>query len=204
MLGLGDELAPHAGAHAVNQRQPGERQHEQGRVEVWVNLPGQDRPAREGDLCEAGLVERVAEGRRGVLLVVDVPDRVELVSDGADGSPPLGCRWPSGPALVARADLRDDPERDMDAGERGLAEALGVEHCLVLGYWTASHRQANRRGAKGLSTFQANLRPASEWRNGFPTASSQASGTTWHRQLFRVPLVSRWSPVKNTPNPSAR
>jgi hypothetical protein len=35
-----------------------------------------------------------------------------------------------------------EPEREMDDGERRLAEALGVEHCLVLGYWNGEPLRA--------------------------------------------------------------
>jgi len=87
VLGLGDEVAPHAPVHAIDQRQAGERDDEQGRVEVRSNVPVQDRPAREGDLVEAGRGERAAQGRRGVSSAADVPEGVELVSDGTDGSP---------------------------------------------------------------------------------------------------------------------
>ncbi len=37
-----------------------------------------------------------------------------------------------------------EPEREMDDAERRLAEALGVEHCLVLGYWNGEPSPGER------------------------------------------------------------
>ncbi|MHB8516460.1 MAG: hypothetical protein ACYDCT_13890, partial [Dehalococcoidia bacterium] len=37
-----------------------------------------------------------------------------------------------------------EPEREMDDAERRLAEALGVEHCLILGYWNGEPSPAER------------------------------------------------------------
>jgi hypothetical protein len=55
-----------------------------------------------------------------------------------------------------------EPEREMDAGERGLAEALGVEHCLVRGYWdgkpSSGERSWYERAVDIPSDFTPNFR----------------------------------------------
>jgi hypothetical protein len=86
VLGLGDEVLLDPLAHLVDQRETGQRRLERGRVEDPY-FAREDRLAREGDLFEAGFVERFAEGRRGIFFVVDVPRRLELVGDGSDGTP---------------------------------------------------------------------------------------------------------------------
>lgn len=89
MLGVGDKVASHTLDRVTNERQAGECGDERGHVEVRGNLPSQESPAREGDLFEAGLGERLTEGRRRVFFVVYVPGNAELVFDGMDGSPSI-------------------------------------------------------------------------------------------------------------------
>jgi hypothetical protein len=60
------------------------------------------------------------------------------------------------------------PAREMDAGERRLAEALGVEHCLVRGYWDGKPSPGERSWYERAVDVPSDYTPRFRMEKWFP------------------------------------